>query len=254
MMYRTTNKKDRLWPVLLGISVFLMLGLTVAAQQKNKTKRDQIGEVLGKPVFRDQFKTGNFISVESELHRLFATPLMDKYHKEHKKEITPTEKEINFVIEFFKKAHPEEIKDEEPELRAKLKVIEEKLKQKNLTQDEIKLFGYEKAIINLDLEPPGRNVALFMLNRWKFQKHLYDNYGEGRVLWQQAGYEAYDATHQWLKSIEKKGEFKISDAKLRLKFYEYWTNQKNSPFLLEDKEEIRTEFLEPEWIQKRVKK
>jgi hypothetical protein len=85
-----------------------------------------------------------------------------------------------------------------------------------------------------------------VLNHWKFQKHLYDSYGGGRILWQQAGQEAFDATRAWLETLEKQGEFTITDPALRKKFYEYWTRD-HGAFLTADPVRIRQEFLEPEW-------
>ncbi len=98
--------------------------------------------------------------------------------------------------------------------------------------------------------PPGEVFAVFVLNNWKFQRHLYNEYGGGRILWQQAGLEAFDATHKWLKAQEKSGAFKITDPKLRSVFYKYWTTQNHGSFLIDDKELIRRKFLEPEWSKK----
>ena len=64
--------------------------------------------------------------------------------------------------------------------------------------------------------------------------------------------EAFDAMHKWLQDREKRGEFRIADPKLRASFYEYWATMDHGAFLTEDKERIRTEFLEPEWAPKRA--
>lgn len=100
--------------------------------------------------------------------------------------------------------------------------------------------------IESELTVPGRSFAIYMLSHWKFQKHLYENYGGGRLLWQQAGIEAYDAHRKWLESLETDGKFSISDRELRNKFYHYWTSQEGSSFLSEDMKAIR-DFLNPEW-------
>jgi hypothetical protein len=89
-----------------------------------------------------------------------------------------------------------------------------------------------------------------LLKGWKFQKHLYERYGGGRILWQQGGLEAFDAFHKWLQALEKEGKFRISDPKLRGLFYEYWTTMDHGSFMTDDRERIRTEFLEPEWRPK----
>lgn len=53
--------------------------------------------------------------------------------------------------------------------------------------------------------------------------------------------------HKWLLSREEAGDFKITDPKLRAALYSYWTTQDHGSFLMKDEEQIRTEFLEPEW-------
>ena len=34
---------------------------------------------------------------------------------------------------------------------------------------------------------------MLLLPHWKLQRHLFDHYGGGRLLWQQRGIEAFDA-------------------------------------------------------------
>jgi hypothetical protein len=87
-----------------------------------------------------------------------------------------------------------------------------------------------------------------MLKHWKLQRHLYDEFGGGRILWQQAGIEAFDAMRGWLETEEKNGRFTISDPGLRTAFYEYWTTMNHGAFLTADKTRIRETFLEPEWL------
>ena len=88
-----------------------------------------------------------------------------------------------------------------------------------------------------------------MLSNWKFQRHLYQTYGGGSILWQQAGIEAFDATRTWLETLERNGKFKITDPELRSTLYHYWTTQRHGSFLTDDKQRIR-EFLEPEWLER----
>lgn len=98
------------------------------------------------------------------------------------------------------------------------------------------------------VESPDRMAALFVLGKRKFERHLYDKFGGGRVLWQQAGLEAFDANRKWLESEETQGHFKITDPKLRAAFYRYWTSHQN--FMLEGEAEIGEQFLEPKWAGK----
>ena len=99
----------------------------------------------------------------------------------------------------------------------------------------------------MELLPPGRDFAMFVLPHRKLQLHLYNNFGGGRLLWQQRGIEAFDAMHNWLKQNEREGKFKITDPKLREAFYSYWTQMDHGPFFIEGKKRIEDEFLHPEW-------
>lgn len=215
------------------------------------TPREPIGEVLGKPVYRDELRK-DFPRVD-ELHRLFTYPVLAKYREEHEKEIKPTEPELEAAQKVFDHAHAERIKDTEAGMRAELKQVEEQLAQMDLPEVERKKLRLKKLNLESQLHPPGRMFAEYMLTHWKFQRHLYEKFGGGRILWQQAGTEAFDAMRQWLESHEKNGSFKISDPELRKEFYRYWTAQNHGSFLTGDKDRIRAEFLEPKWALPQTK-
>jgi len=210
--------------------------------------REPIGEVFGNPVYRGQIRLGKGHQLRSELHRLFTGPVMVEYRKKYRAEIQPTEQEIEAVSAYFVGKHQEQIKDREAELKDQLERLDDRLSQANLPENEKKKLQIDRQVIIIQLEPPGRDFARWFLSNWKFQRHLYDHYGGGRILWQQAGLEAFDAMHQWLKQHEKNGDFKITDPKLRTVFYEYWTTMKHGAFLFDDKETIDSEFLNPEWL------
>ena len=211
---------------------------------------EQIGQVLGKPVYRGEIRTGGNVRLRSELHRLFTSPVMKKYREAHKDEIEPTEDEIRAATVFFDEDHRQRIKEEESQLRERLTTVQEQLARADLTEEEQRKLRIEKQVLQVKLKPPGRPFAIFVLHNWKFQRHLYDQYGGGRILWQQAGLEAFDACRTWLESREKQGDFTITDPTLRSTFYEYWTTMKHGAFLTDDKERIQSEFLEPEWLPK----
>jgi hypothetical protein len=236
--------------IVLGCGV-LAGGSLRAADPPADGKREQIGTVLGKAVYRDEIRTGKDVRLASELHRLFTQPVMEEYRQEHKSEVTPTQAEIDTATAYFDHKHRERIKDKEPALRDELKKVTEQLARDDLpTQKRQELEGQMRRIKAV-LDPPGQFFAHFILDNWKWQRHLYDKFGGGRILWQQAGIEAFDAMHTWLETEEKKGSFKITDPALRTAFYEYWTTMKHGPFLTADKERIRAEFLEPEWARHR---
>ena len=81
--------------------VGLAFGSPLLAEQRGGDPREQIGEVLGKPVYRDQIQSGKDDSLASELHRLFTEPVMQKYQQEHRAEITPTEADISAAAAYF---------------------------------------------------------------------------------------------------------------------------------------------------------
>jgi hypothetical protein len=225
-------------------------GPPVSGQDPVRRQREQIGEVLGKPVYRDQISIGKNADLESELYRLFVAPVMEKYCREHRAETTPTEAEIEAATIYFDKWHREQIREEEPKLRRQLQTIKAQLARPALKQQEREKLEIEAMVIETQLKPPGRHFAHFILDNWKLQRHLYDRFGDGRLLWQQAGTEAFDAMRKWLETQERNGSFKIVDPKLRAEIYEYY-NRSHVPFLISDKERIRKEFLEPEWATAR---
>jgi Skp family chaperone for outer membrane proteins len=249
-MRRACSVQIGVYTMLSGMMLSLMSMASLYGQHAHQGEREQIGEVLGQPVYRDAIRTGKDVQVRDELHRLFAAPIMQKYRQRHKAEIEPTEDEIVAVTAFFDKKHRERIKEKEPELREKLKVVEGKLGRSSLTKEQQRQLEIERRTLEAQLKPPGRFFAMFMLSNWKFQKHLYERYGGGRILWQQAGLEAFDAYRTWLEVHEKQGDFKIADRTLRSTFYEYWTTMNHGAHLTDDKKLIRSEFLEPEWMPK----
>lgn len=208
--------------------------------QKN---REQIGEVLGKPVYRDE------ASAET-LHGVFIGPILDKYRKAHRDEITPTAVELRSASEFFDNEHRLRIDADggEARIREQMQGIEDRLARRDLDEAEVRKLEFDHSRLKTKLKRPSSyGFAQFILDNWKFQKHLYDEYGGGRILFQQAGLEAFDAMRQWLETREKEGAFKITDAKLRAKLFEYWTRQ-DHPGMLTDEEVIRREFVEPKWL------
>lgn len=235
--------------MLWGIVVILLLAPSAGSEEPKQAKREQVGEVLGRPVYRDQF--GKSPS-DDDLHEVFAGPVMKKYREAHRAEVEPTKEEIAAVAACLRQKleKEDELKGTWGELRQELKAIEAKLKQPGLTKEKREELEKKQRRVQEELKSDEEGFAWFLLQNWKLQKHLYDRYGGGRILWQQAGQEAFDATRKWLESREKLGEFKITDPDLRATFYEYWTTMNHGAFLFSDKDRIRKEFLEPEWLPK----
>jgi chemotaxis protein histidine kinase CheA len=272
------------------------------AEPPARPKREPIGEVLGKPVYRDELHPHYLSSTEEdELHRLFLDPVLAKYVAAHRAELEPTKAELVAVEALIEKRLKPKPAATEAEIRKSLQQVNEELSKKRsefsreyLEQSKRNLEGMlreqkpvsatdeleaarvsvctaelkaldarlsrkdlslldrasltlEKWTYQQELAHPYRTAAEFLYSNWKLQRHFYDHFGGGRVLWQQGGYEAFDAYRRWLETEERQDHFKITDPKLRQTFYRYW-RQSGSPFLIKDADRIRAEFLEPDWV------
>jgi hypothetical protein len=233
----------------IWIAFVFVVPLSIAGQDADGKQRELIGESLGKPVYRDEIRTTEGAALASELHRLFTAAAIEEYAQQHKDEITPTPVEIAAGTQYFIKKHRERLKEQDPALQGQLKAIDEKYAAVDLQEAEKSNYFNEKRAIQWMMTPPGESFAKFALNNLKFQRHLYLKYGGGRILFQQAGLESFDASRKWLESLEEAGKFKVTDAKLRSVLYHYYTTQDHGPFLSKNEEYIR-EITEPEWLEK----
>jgi hypothetical protein len=89
--------------------------------------------------------------------------------------------------------------------------------------------------------PPGpmppdfeRMFAKHIGENTKRQRFIYEHNGGGRLLFQQAGIEAFDATLSLILKLEKEGAFTISDPKLRTQALKYWLSDHQADDLLPD--------------------
>ena len=73
------------------------------------------------------------------------------------------------------------MKTDGPRIRDELKEIEQKLSQPGLDKKQQETLESLQQSCEAQLKPPGRDFAGFMLDNWKFQRHLYDRFG-GNVL------------------------------------------------------------------------
>ena len=203
----------------------------------------------GKPVYRDQITPGDEWKLRWELHRLFTAPVLERYRLQHQDAITPTEQEILAATRYYRRQHRERIKDEEPALKSRLKTVEQRLADPALDEQENKSLEVERSTLQAQLKPPTVEFARWHLSQWKLQRHLYEEYNGGRLLFQQAGVEAFDAMHRWLQHHEQHGDFRIDDPVLRTAFYFYWDGMKHGAFLSEPRKspQVFEEFLDPPW-------
>jgi len=233
---------------IIAIIILLVLATPLYAAEN---QREKIGEVLGNPVYRDQIDEKE--DLYGQLHNIFRTPFQKKYLEAHKNEMEVKDWEIDSVVRYFEKKHNEDLKKKDSELNQQLALtkkqvaeVEKKLTNKDLSAGDRETLAMEKNFWEAMLKPPGKDFAKYLLSSWKYYRLLYDNFGGGRIIWEQEGLVAYDAMLKWLKHQEKQGDFKITDPKLHEAFYSYWKDNENSRFFL-DKKRIQIEFLHPPW-------
>ncbi len=165
--------------------------------------RRQIGHVEGQPVYADQIAGDSRQARADSASKVFMAPMLGQWMREHSAVSRPTEAE----------------------------------KQ-----------GAEKAIAAYAAcsgngyalpEASGQRDAVLrmLIGNAKLQKYLYDAYGGGRLLFQQAGVEAFDATRRMLEAQEAEGRFAITDPQVRALAYDYWTRD-HGAFMITDPAKI----------------
>lgn len=169
-----------------------MLSSSIAYAQ-----RHQVGEVGGAPVYSDQIAGEDVQARADSARSVFLRPVLDEWYRQNGAELRITE--------------------------AEGKVLETQV----LAFSKCSNSGYE-----LPQDPKWRTATLNMLGgSVKAQKLLYEQFGGGRLLFQQSGVEAFDATRRLLEERESAGAFAITDPEVRALAYEYWTREHGSMFI-----------------------
>ena len=237
------------------LSLIIVLFLTIVANAA-ANDRDQIGEVLGQPVYRKQVEeTG--CSLYMALNILFVHPLLERYCETHKKMLEPTEQEINQWLAYATRQHEALMKDQGAVLKNRVSVINSELGNNNLPPEKKKELEKERDnIIEISLTPPDRDLAISAIKPWKLRLHFYKQYGGGRfIVGPMGGVYPFDSKYNWLKEQEKNGQFKITDPEMREGLYGYWTSMEHGSNLVDDKttidnEKILEKILHPDYLAK----
>jgi hypothetical protein len=180
---------------------------------------------------------GNKITIKdtNRFHRDILAALSTQYAKDH--HLEPTDQELQLFASSMKKR--------EEEMYAKMQKDKERLTQELATPNistESRL-SKEKELQRLErmmkqiteirriTEPvaqqsgfASRTLAQSQVQKWKIDQSLYERYG-GRVIFQQAGPEPWDAWRMFLLEEHTKGSFKILKPELEASFWNYHTNQ-----------------------------
>ena len=236
----------------IGLLLVFMPSLALATAPVEATRpaaREQIGCVLGEPIYRDQLRSD--FSVREELFRLIS-PALERYREEHRDEIEPTDAELDFAASHIRQQNPDKWRARDAERKKELAEIREIIADpdfQNLPADEREFAT--RRLRHLETSDAATDFARFILNSRKFNRHLYHAFGGGLIVWQQAGVEAFDAHHRWLETLEARGDFSITDPELRKLLYEYWTNERMHGSFLSTREknpQAFEEFLNPAWF------
>ena len=159
-----------------------------------------IGEVLGKPIHASQIKATEGHERADSLRAVFIFPAIRAYLEPHKDEITLTKLESTSIIDSYNS-----LRVCKPELRLQ------------------------------ELIPPFDTTFAQMIGgSAKIQRFIYLNHGHGRLLFQQAGTEAFDATRHLILYLEERGDIKFKSQSDRELAMAYWTTQEHSSALLPD--------------------
>lgn len=239
----------RLTSVVVASGLLFTLAMQVVGQENSRVL---VAELDGKSIYRDDLQGTSDQEIAKALQTRIGGAIFEQFISDNAKELKVSEAEIEQAAKYFTQRHAEEMALEAPALREKLAELTAKVEAAPANTAERRTFETQRADIELLLEqqPPSRETIKFILTHWKYQNVLYKKYNGGRLLWQQMGIEAFDATRVLLETAEKKGRFKIYEPKIRDEFYFYWTKQNHGAFLIDDAERIRKEFLEPEWLPK----
>lgn len=172
----------------------ILLSLLGSAQAGDRA----IGSVDGQAVYESQIQGTSEFEREQSLRGLFVGPALKAYLEPHRTQWQLTEQEIEGLATAY---------------RESLKCTQAKPRT--------------------DLPDFDRYFAQFIGANLKVQRFIYEHNGGGRILFQQAGPEAFDATRNLILRLEREGAFAITDVELREKTLRYWLNERQ-PGLLED--------------------
>jgi hypothetical protein len=175
--------------------------------------RRQIGQVDGQPVYADQIVGDTRQARADSASEVFMAPMLRQWMREHTVASRPTETEKQ---------------------RAETAIAEYAACSGN---------GYALP------EASGQKDAVLamLIGNVKLQKQLYAAYGGGRLLFQQAGVEAFDATRRMLEAREAGGRFAITDPEARGLAYDYWTRD-HGAFMITDPAKIADALDVTSWI------
>lgn len=180
-------------PTLLTRRLLLISGLGCASQLPAQTPAPAapasgvIGQVGGQPVRADQIKGGTPQQRGRSAMALIVNPALLAYLELHRREWAPTQADVEHYL---------------------------KIDRERLACGAFEPLG--------GTPEQEQEFARLMTGQLKMQRFIHRRHGGGRVLFQQSGTEAYDATRRLLLDLERQGAFAITDPELREQALGYW--------------------------------
>jgi heat shock protein HslJ len=164
--------------------------------------------VLGQKIYTDD---------AGEMQEAVLTRLFDRYATENS--IEATDAEIDTYIETTRQG----------------------MRERGLTAED-ELSPDEAA----EFDRMRREMGRSMIERWKLNKALYEQYG-GRIIFQQFGPEPLDAYRRYLEERQQAGDFTIHNEEFAKVFWDYFTNESKHSFYEPGSPEEKQAFAVPFW-------
>ena len=173
--------------------------------------RERIGTSAGAPVYRDQLTGASDAERSDSAQNLLIAPALREYFQQHRAELEPSEAEVAEVVAALEAA----------------RACEPAYMKKHPMTSETRAF-----------------VARMLLAGRGVLRHVHGRFGGGRLLFQQAGVEAFDATRRLVEHLESQERVTFEDASVRALAYDYWTRD-HGAWLITDEADIRRALDDP---------
>lgn len=205
--------------ITVALSTVLLPTLGQAALGKNTIVAAVFDEPIRKVELRFDPETGGAVA---DVRMRILRPVLLQYRQAFQRVFEPRHYEMMAALSYLQELHESYLEAESVTISERLALIEAQLEQADLPERSKAHLLRSRDELLESLEPPSEDQVWALVAYWKFQRHLYDVYGGGRVVIQDYGPEAIDATINWLELREDEGDFTILDARLRAAFYDTW--------------------------------
>jgi hypothetical protein len=181
--------------------------------------------------------------LRTRIMRAFGSPVVERFIKREK--IVATREETIQFKNHFRKSSEQNLNQWEARLaELKRKLAEPELPNEDKMKLEKERAECESIVVSMRASRATDvldEMARKFIVTWKTERELHRVYG-GRVIFQQAGPEAFDARRRLFEQAEEQGDIRFADAGVRHLFYYYYANMKHT--FIDEKAVERPFFLE----------